>query len=214
MGDVDEGDAERGLQLLQFGAHADFEERIERRKRLVQQQRLGIGDERTRQRHALLLPTGKLGRTPVGIGLKLHQLQHLKRLRPASFLVHTLHLEAEGDIVDEIEMWKQRVGLEHHRRAASGGRQIGHHRIAEPDITAGDALVTSDHPERRGLAAARRAEQAAIAPGRYLEAYRMHGGGVAVNLGYGSDVDCCGFAHKHSPATSLSCRRRANRLSH
>ncbi|CDI09858.1 protein of unknown function [Agrobacterium pusense] len=101
-------------------------------------------------------------------------------------------------------MRKQRIGLEHHRRAAPGGRQIGHDGVAKPDIAAGNALVTSDHPERRGLAAARRAEQAAVAPRRYLQAYRMDGGGVAVNLGYGSDVNCGGFAHKHSPATLLS----------
>ena len=62
--DVDEGDAERGLQLLQLGAHADLQERVERRQRLVEQQRFGIGDQRARQRHALLLAAGQLRRTP------------------------------------------------------------------------------------------------------------------------------------------------------
>ena len=39
VGDVDEGDAEPRLQLLELGAHADLEEGIERRQRLVEQQR-------------------------------------------------------------------------------------------------------------------------------------------------------------------------------
>ena len=63
--DMDEGDAERRLQLLQFGAHADLQERIERRQRLVEQQRFRIGDQRAGERDALLLAAGKLRRTPV-----------------------------------------------------------------------------------------------------------------------------------------------------
>ena len=52
---MDEGDAEPRLQLLELGAHADLEERIERRERLVEQQRLGVGDQGARQSDALLL---------------------------------------------------------------------------------------------------------------------------------------------------------------
>ncbi|MND58600.1 hypothetical protein D3C80_497670 [compost metagenome] len=147
VGDVNEGDAQRRLQLLQLGAHTDLEKGIERRQRLIQQKGFGIGDQSARQRHTLLLPAGKLGGTTAGIGLKLHQLQHLKRLGAARFLVHALHLEAESDIVDEIEMRKQGIGLEHHRRAAFCGRQIGNHQIAKPDITAGNALVAGNHSE-------------------------------------------------------------------
>ena len=125
VGDVDEGDAERRLQLLQLGAHADLQERVERRQRLVEQQRFRIGDQRAGQRHALLLAAGKLRRPARRIGLHLHQLQHVERLGAALVLVDALHLQAEGDVVDEVEMRKQRVGLEHHRRAALGRRQVG-----------------------------------------------------------------------------------------
>ena len=42
MGDVHEGDAEAFLQPLQLAAHADAQEGIERRKRLVEEQRRGL----------------------------------------------------------------------------------------------------------------------------------------------------------------------------
>src|SRR6516225_1107949 len=51
----DERDAELVLQAFQLGAHADAQERVERRKRLVEQKDLRLGDERARERHALLL---------------------------------------------------------------------------------------------------------------------------------------------------------------
>ena len=42
VGDVDEGEAEVGLQPLQLLPHLDPQEGIERRQRLVQQQDLGV----------------------------------------------------------------------------------------------------------------------------------------------------------------------------
>ena len=58
--DMDEGNAELTLQPTQFGAHAHAQERVERRQRLVEQQDLRMGDQRARQRDALLLPAGQL----------------------------------------------------------------------------------------------------------------------------------------------------------
>ena len=65
VGDVDEGDAELLLQPLQLGAHLDAQERVERRQRLVEQQDLRLGDQRARERDALLLAARQLRRQPL-----------------------------------------------------------------------------------------------------------------------------------------------------
>ena len=66
MGDVDEGDAQVLLQPPQLAAHLQAQELVERRQRLVEQQHARLGDQRPRQRHALLLAAGQLRRHAVG----------------------------------------------------------------------------------------------------------------------------------------------------
>ena len=60
MGDEDEGDSEIALQRLQFYLHLFAELEIERAKRFVEQQDLGLVDKGAGQRHALPLATGQL----------------------------------------------------------------------------------------------------------------------------------------------------------
>jgi hypothetical protein len=60
MGHEDEGDAERLLQRLQFLLHLFAQLQIERAERLVEQQDLGLVDQRPGERHALPLAAGKL----------------------------------------------------------------------------------------------------------------------------------------------------------
>ena len=161
--DMDEGDAETELQTTQFGAHAHAQKRIERGQRLVEQQYLRLSDQRARQRDALLLPARQLRGNALRVGLHRDELQELHRLLTPRRLVDAAHLQGEGDIVEAGQMRKQRVALEHHRRAALGGRQVRHVGRADQNVAFGRALVTGDHPQRRGLAAARGAQQAAIA---------------------------------------------------
>ena len=59
-GQNDRGDAERLLQLADLGAHADSQARVEVAERLVEQQDVGLGGERTRNRDALLLAAAEL----------------------------------------------------------------------------------------------------------------------------------------------------------
>ena len=80
MGDMDEGDAELLLHAAQLAAHAQAQVFVERGQRLVEQQHARIGDQRARQRHALLLAAGELGRQPVGEALELHLGQSSRAL--------------------------------------------------------------------------------------------------------------------------------------
>ena len=56
---------ELAQQLLQLAAHGRLRVRVERRERLVEQQHAGVARERPRQRDALALAAGELGRLRV-----------------------------------------------------------------------------------------------------------------------------------------------------
>ncbi|MDT4852710.1 hypothetical protein FQZ97_869520 [compost metagenome] len=190
MGDMDEGQAELALPVAQFGTHLDAQEGVERGERLVEQQHAGLGDERTRQRHALLLAAGefaRLARAEVAHG---HALQQVLRLAVAGGLVHAFHLQAEGHVVQRREVREQRKALEHHGRAAGRGGQAGDVAVFQQDVAAGAALVAGDHAQRGALAAAGGAEQAAVAVGRdaQIDAVHRHAA-LGVALGERNEFD-------------------------
>ena len=60
VGDVDEGGAERGLQLLEFDLHVLAQLQIERAERLVEQQQRRLEHHAARDRDALTLAAGEL----------------------------------------------------------------------------------------------------------------------------------------------------------
>ena len=53
----------------------------------------------------------------------------------------------------------QRVVLEHHRDVAILGRLVVDDLAADPQLAVGDVLEPGDHPQRRRLPAARRADE-------------------------------------------------------
>ena len=75
-------------------------------------------------------------------------------------LVHARHAQRKGDVLAHRHVRIKRVGLEHHRQAALGGRQcrvasLPSMLICPPD----DILEPGDQAQKRGLAAARGADE-------------------------------------------------------
>ena len=62
VGDEQDRRAVARAQVAQQGVHPDAGERVERAERLVEQQQLGVADQRPGQRDALLLAAGQLAR--------------------------------------------------------------------------------------------------------------------------------------------------------
>ncbi len=69
------------------------------------------------------------------------------------------HLQAEGDVLVDGEMGKERVALEDEAGVAPPGRKMGDVAVAEPDRPRRRLDETRDHAQRRRLAAARGPEQ-------------------------------------------------------
>ncbi len=189
VGDVDEADAELHLQPLQLLAHPDPQERIEGGQGLIQQQDARIGDQGAGQRHPLLLAARELGRLALGVAVHMDQLEQLHRLGSPLGRLDAAHLEAEGDIVDAIQMREQRVALEHHGGAALDRRQAVDHLVADHDVASAQLLMAGDHAQGGGLAATGWAKQAAIAAAGDLQADAIDGDGPAVALDDADQLD-------------------------
>ena len=99
VGDVDHGRADGGLEALDLLLHLLAEILVERAERLVHEKEQRVVDGGPRQRHALLLAAGKLGRPAVGEVGKAHHLQDALHAGSDLDLGRTAHLEREGDVL-------------------------------------------------------------------------------------------------------------------
>ena len=102
------------------------------------------------------------------------------------------HLEAEGHVVEDAHMRVERVVLEHHRDVAIHRREVVHALRPDPDVAGRDLLEAGDHPQRRGLAAARRPDEDHELPVADVEVHVLHGmdGAVVELVDLGEDDLC------------------------
>jgi hypothetical protein len=77
---------------------------------------------------------------------------------------------------------KERVALEHHRRAALDHRAVRDVAGAEQDVALGHRFVPGHHAQGRRLAAARRPEKAAVAAAEDAQIDPVDRDGGAVRL--------------------------------
>ncbi len=120
---------------------------------------LRLRGKRPGERHALLLAARKLRRLALRHCFELHQRQHLGRARGNLALWAAEHFEAEADIVGDAQMRKERVALKDRVHLSLVRRQVCDVLTVEQDRARGRAVEPGDQPQKRGLAAARRAEK-------------------------------------------------------
>ncbi len=183
VSDVHGRDPELPLQALQLEAHALAQLRVEVGERLVEQEQLRLHDERPREREALLLPAGELGRLAVGKLIELHRSEDAQDLVP-NFLPGkpaVADLQRKGRVLEDVHVRPDGVGLEHHAEAAPVGRDEDvarrriHHAVADADLPCARPLQARDRAQGRGLAAAARTEQSEQLPLRHLECHVLRG---------------------------------------
>ena len=158
--DHDRGHAELALQAADFLPQMHAHDRVERRQRLVEQQQPGFRRQRPRQRDALLLTAGELGRELPFAARQADELQQLGdpcrdfRMRP--FPVD----EAVGDVVRDIQIREQRIRLEDDAVVALGRRQQRNLAPGLPEPARALHFEPGDDAQERRLAAARGPEEA------------------------------------------------------
>ena len=187
VGDVHEGDADLGLDALELQLHLAAQLEVEGAERLVEEQHLGVVDQRAGDGDALLLAAGELVRLALGEVAELHELQHVVDL-----LLHRLDAppaQPEGDVLGDVQVREERVRLEDGVHRPLVRRQIGDVLVAEEDRAGGRLLKPGDHAERGGLATARRAEQGEERALRDGQFERVDGGEGAVRLADPGEAD-------------------------
>ena len=180
--DPDEGDAGALLQRLQLQHHRLAQRIVEGADRLVEQQEPRLGDHGAGQRHALALATRQTPGLAVGERRDLEGLQHLRDALGDLDLGLLQHLEAKAHLPGDGHVREQREVLEHHGDVALPRRIPGRLLAADQDAAVVGLLEAGDAAQRRGLAAARGAEQADELSLLDLERDAVDGGEVAVAL--------------------------------
>src|SRR5689334_14598502 len=164
VGHVDRRVVELVVQAPDLEAHLAAQVGVEVRERLVEKEDLGRGRQRAGERHALLLAAGKLR------GVALRQLRELGRgERPVGALLalgrlDAAHLQSVAHVVAHGHVRPHRVALEDHAHVAPLGwdhrARLRNHLVAHADAALVGLEESRDHAQRRGLAAARRPQQA------------------------------------------------------
>jgi hypothetical protein len=85
------------------------------------------------------------------------------------------HLDAEQDVLRDVQVREQGIGLEHHRDAPPCRRQPGHIDAVDEDLAGHRNVEPGDQPQGGGLAASRRTEEDDEAARRRNEADVPHG---------------------------------------
>ena len=176
--DEDRRDADPRLDLLQLEAHLVAPPRVEIGERLVEQQHVGIADERPAQRDALLLAARQQRRRPVVQALSPRRLQHghdlVADLRRRQALARAA--ERQCSRTRSCAARSRRTGTPCPCAACrAAGRCPASAEVTTPVAHAHLAgvgpLQPGDHAQCRGLAAAARPEQRDERPAGDLEAH-------------------------------------------
>ena len=154
MGDIERGDAELALQLLDLDPHLHPQLGVDVAERLVEQEHLRVAHDGAPHRHPPALAAGKLRR------LALQQLRQFQRVRRRADLTVDLRSrlapvdQPVGHVAVDGHVRIEGVVLEHHGDVALGRLQPVHPSAVDQQITLGDRLQPGDHAQQRGLAAA------------------------------------------------------------
>ena len=176
--DEDERDAERLLERLELDLQILAQAGVERAERLVEQQHARPQHERAGQRDALLLTARELPGLALLVAGELHERERLADGLRALRLGDLLVLEAERDVVGDVEVREQRVALEHRVDVAAVRRRLRDVLAVEQDAPARRPLEARDHAQRRRLAAARRPDHREELAGRHVEVDAVDGDDV------------------------------------
>src|SRR3990170_4237947 len=84
---------------------------------------------------------------------EVQQLRRLLDALPDDGLRHLLHLQSEGDVLEDRQVRIERIALEDHRDVTVARRDVVDDSVADRDRALADLFQAGDHPQSRRLAA-------------------------------------------------------------
>ncbi len=178
--DVDEGDLQVALQRLQEDLHLLAQLEVERAERLVEQEHRRRVDNGARERDALPLASGELGRPAAADVGETDALEHVVRLRPALALRHAADAQPVFHVLEHGHVREERVVLEHGVHVALRRRDASDVDAGELDVAGVRPLEAGYDAQRRRLAGSGRAEHREELPGCDVEVDAIDRNHVAV----------------------------------
>ncbi|OIQ85710.1 hypothetical protein GALL_324590 [mine drainage metagenome] len=166
MGDDEHRAAELAVEAVQQREHVVGAVRVEVAGRLVGQHQRRARQQRTGDRHALLLPTRKLAGPARRVTPKADRIeQFLRTPAQRAVVARALHQRRHHHVVEHAESLDQVVELEHEtdraaaQRGARGVIERARRAAGQIQLAGGRRVEQADHVEQRGLARTRRADQ-------------------------------------------------------
>jgi hypothetical protein len=206
--------------MQQLQVHFLARERVERAKRLVHQDELGIVDERARDGGALLHAAGELIRILFLAAPEPDQGKELARAGTARAHGKPQDLGREQDIVDHASPFQQQWLLEHHADVAARVERMA--RGPDRQLAGVMPMKARQNLQERGLAATGGADQRDELSRRHIEAYLgdreqirapravdlLHAGDMDERLGHDLTKAARRSPPAHAPAPARGRRGR------
>ena len=159
VGDVDERALDLVTQLNELGAHLVTELGVQVGQRLVHQEDLGVAHDSAADGDALTLAARKrLGLTVEVLG-NAQNFSSGANLAVDLVLGDLLELKRKRHVLVYRHVGVQSVALEHHGDVAVLGRHVVDALAIDEHVARGNVLQAGDHAHRRGLTAARGANE-------------------------------------------------------
>ena len=145
MGDIDKGDSYLSLDLFQLDLHLLTDLGIQCAEWLIQQKNLRFIDKSSGNGNSLLLSTGKKGDISFFKAFQPYHLQHSFYLLLNNRFIYLFQIQAETDIVHNIEMRKQCIFLEYRVDFSFIWRQLGDLNTVKQHLSAAWLLKSCDN---------------------------------------------------------------------
>jgi hypothetical protein len=215
---MDESHAELALDQLELELHLPAQLEVERSERLVEQQHPRPVHERAGESDPLLLAARELARLAGFEAGEIDELEDLPHAPTDVVPTDPRAAHAEGDVLEDREVWKERVALEDRVHIALVGRKPEHALAAEKNRSFGGLLEAADHSQRRRLPAAGGPEEGEEAAGRDLDRHIVDRDHVVEALGdalepyvgrlggnYGGLLDLLADRHPSQSSLTMTC---------
>ena len=125
---------------------------VERAKRFVHQDKLGLKHQGAGKRDTLLLTTGQLRRATAAKGAHLDHLKRALDLGLAVRLADLAHFKRKAEVFGNRHMREKRIILKHHADAALVRRDVVDADPVKLDFAMGGSLEPGQHHKAGGLA--------------------------------------------------------------
>ena len=189
MGHENGRQAKPRLDLAQLDLHRGAQVAVQRRERLVQQQYARTDHERAGQGHALLLATGQLFGAAVCEILQLDQRQRIAHAGLDLGLGNAAGAHAVSHVLRHRHMREQGIVLKHDADLSTVRRHLGDQIAVDEKLSLIGLQKARNQVQKRGLAAAGRAQQGQELSLADLQPDGLQRGGLAEGLGDTVDLD-------------------------